>query len=245
MTRLAQPARRGQPRAGLPRLPGARTRSRRRRAGRSPPTSTSTRSPGARARCARPSPRKFERLYGVPVDPEREITVTCGSTEAMIATLLAVLDPGDEVIVFEPFYENYGPDAILSGRDAALRDAAAARLDASTRTSCGAPSRRRRARSSSTRPTTRPARCSRATSCETIAELCLRARRARHHRRDLRAHPLRRRRARPDGDAARHGRAHDHDQRAEQDLQRHRLARGLGHRAAGAHRARSARSTTS
>jgi len=57
---------------------------------------------------------KFTRLYGVPVDPEREITVTCGSTEAMIATLLAVLDPGDEVVVFEPFYENYGPDAILS-----------------------------------------------------------------------------------------------------------------------------------
>ena len=59
--------------------------------------------------------RKFERLYGVAVDPEREITVTCGSTEAMIATLLAVLDPGDEVVSFEPFYENYGPDAILSG----------------------------------------------------------------------------------------------------------------------------------
>jgi aminotransferase len=58
---------------------------------------------------------KFARLYGVPVDPEREITVTCGSTEAMIAVLLAVLDPADEVVVFEPFYENYGPDAVLSG----------------------------------------------------------------------------------------------------------------------------------
>jgi aminotransferase len=58
--------------------------------------------------------RKFERLYGVPVDPERQVTVTCGSTEAMIAALLAVLDPGDEIVVFEPFYENYGPDAILS-----------------------------------------------------------------------------------------------------------------------------------
>ena len=46
---------------------------------------------------------KFERNYGVPVDPEREVTVTCGSTEAMIATFLAVLDPGDEVVVFEPF----------------------------------------------------------------------------------------------------------------------------------------------
>jgi aspartate/methionine/tyrosine aminotransferase len=58
---------------------------------------------------------KFTRLYGVPVDPERDVTVTCGSTEAMIAALLAVLDPGDEVVIFEPFYENYGPDAILSG----------------------------------------------------------------------------------------------------------------------------------
>ena len=58
---------------------------------------------------------KFEALYGVPVDPEREITVTCGSTEAIVASLLAILDPGDEAVVFEPFYENYGPDAILSG----------------------------------------------------------------------------------------------------------------------------------
>jgi aminotransferase len=58
---------------------------------------------------------KFERLYGVPVDPDRQVTVTCGSTEAMIATLMATLDAGDEIISFEPFYENYGPDAILSG----------------------------------------------------------------------------------------------------------------------------------
>jgi len=49
------------------------------------------------------------------VDPETEITVCCGSTEAMISTLLAVSNPGDEVIIFEPFYENYGPDAVLSG----------------------------------------------------------------------------------------------------------------------------------
>lgn len=51
---------------------------------------------------------------GLEIDPDREVVVTCGSTEAMIATMLAVIDPGDEVIVFEPFYENYGPDAILS-----------------------------------------------------------------------------------------------------------------------------------
>ena len=58
---------------------------------------------------------KTERFYGLQYDPEREVTVTCGSTEAMIATLLALVNPGEEVIVFEPFYENYGPDAILSG----------------------------------------------------------------------------------------------------------------------------------
>jgi aspartate/methionine/tyrosine aminotransferase len=57
---------------------------------------------------------KYRDLYQLDVEPDREITVTCGATEAMIATLLAVVNPGDEVIVFEPFYENYGPDTILS-----------------------------------------------------------------------------------------------------------------------------------
>ncbi len=57
---------------------------------------------------------RYRAAYGLDLDPERHFTVTCGSTEAMIATMLAVVDPGDEVIVFEPFYENYGPDAILS-----------------------------------------------------------------------------------------------------------------------------------
>ena len=58
--------------------------------------------------------RKYRRWYGMEVDSEREITVTCGATEAMASVMLAVVDPGDEVIVLEPFYENYGPDAILS-----------------------------------------------------------------------------------------------------------------------------------
>ena len=59
--------------------------------------------------------REFTRRHGVPVDADAQVTVCCGSTEAMITTLLASVDPGDEVVVFEPFYENYGPDAILSG----------------------------------------------------------------------------------------------------------------------------------
>jgi aminotransferase len=58
---------------------------------------------------------RTEARYGHRPDPEREITVACGATEAMMAALLALVDPGDEVVVFEPFYENYGPDAILSG----------------------------------------------------------------------------------------------------------------------------------
>jgi aspartate/methionine/tyrosine aminotransferase len=58
---------------------------------------------------------KYRALYGMAVDAERHVTVCCGSTETMLATLLAVLNPGDEVIVFEPFYENYGPGCIIAG----------------------------------------------------------------------------------------------------------------------------------
>jgi len=58
---------------------------------------------------------KFQRWQGITIDPEREITVCCGSTEAMMSSMMAIINPGDEVVVFEPFYENYGPDAILSG----------------------------------------------------------------------------------------------------------------------------------
>jgi aspartate/methionine/tyrosine aminotransferase len=58
---------------------------------------------------------KYRRFYGMDVDPERHVTVCCGSTETMLSTLLAVLDPGDEVIVFEPFYENYGPGCVIAG----------------------------------------------------------------------------------------------------------------------------------
>ncbi len=57
---------------------------------------------------------KYRRWYDLAVDPDRHITVTCGATEAMAAVFLALIDPGDEVIVFEPWYENYGPDAILA-----------------------------------------------------------------------------------------------------------------------------------
>ncbi len=57
---------------------------------------------------------KYRTAYGMDVDPDRHVTVTCGATEAMAAVVLATVDPDDEVLVLEPFYENYGPDAILA-----------------------------------------------------------------------------------------------------------------------------------
>jgi len=59
--------------------------------------------------------KKVMAYNGIEADPEKNITVTCGATEAMISSLMAIINPGDEVIIFEPFYENYGPDSILSG----------------------------------------------------------------------------------------------------------------------------------
>ena len=57
---------------------------------------------------------KYRRFYGMEIHPDRNVTVCCGSTETMLATLMAVLNPGDEVVIFEPFYENYGPGCIMS-----------------------------------------------------------------------------------------------------------------------------------
>lgn len=60
---------------------------------------------------------KQEHFYGMKVDPDREIVVTCGSTEAMMAAMMSVCNPGDKVVIFSPFYENYGADTILSGAE--------------------------------------------------------------------------------------------------------------------------------
>ena len=60
---------------------------------------------------------KYRRFYGMDVEADRHVTVCCGSTETMLATLLAVLNPGDQVIIFEPFYENYGPGCIIAGAE--------------------------------------------------------------------------------------------------------------------------------
>src|SRR4029077_1358667 len=60
---------------------------------------------------------KYRKFYGMEIEADRHVTVCCGSTETMLATLLAVLNPGDEVIIFEPFYEKYGPGCIIAGAE--------------------------------------------------------------------------------------------------------------------------------
>ena len=73
-------------------------------------TTTSTPSRGGQRTSATALAERVKQYNGMDFDPETEITVTCGSTEAMMASMLAIIQPGDEVIVPEPFYENYGPD---------------------------------------------------------------------------------------------------------------------------------------
>ena len=174
---------------------------------------------------------QYERLYGMRVDPEREICVTCGSTEAMIAAMLGLVDPGDEIVVFEPFYENYGPDAVIAGAvprlvtlhppdwtfdEAELRAAFSDRTRAIVVNSPNNPTGKVFSRE----------------ELSLIAELCVTHDVDRHHRRDLRAPDLRRRGARADRDHPRHGGSHRHDQRAVEDVLGHRLAGGLGDRVA-------------
>ena len=105
--------------------------------------------------------KKTKWYLGLDVDPETELTVTCGSTEGMIAAMMATVDPGEEVVVFEPFYENYAPDAILS--DATPRYVPLRRLTGVLiARSCVRFSTPRHKRSFSAIQTIRPARFSRA-----------------------------------------------------------------------------------
>ena len=128
----------------------------------------------------------------------------------MISTLLALVDPGDEVIVFEPFYENYGPDTILAdARPVYVPLEPGQPLDLDRLAAAFSP--RTRAIIVNT-PSNPSGRVLTRAELDAIAALCIAARRARRHRRDLRAHPLRRR-ARADRHAAGHARAHGHDQR--------------------------------
>jgi hypothetical protein len=107
--------------------------------------------------------RKYHAWYGMAVDPDAEVTVTCGATEAMIARLMALIDPGDEVIVFEPFYENYGPDChpLPTPRRCSCRSCPGRH---STSTAWPGRSARAPGQSSSTHRPTRAAGCSPARS---------------------------------------------------------------------------------
>ena len=173
--------------------------------------------------------RFFDGATACKVD-ETQVTVCCGSTEAMLSTLLAVLDPGDEVVIFEPYYENYGPDSIISGavpRFVRLREPDwtfdHAELEAAF-------NNRTRAIIINT-PNNPTGKVFTQGGAADHRQALPEVGRARDHRRDLRAHHLRRPQARADGVDRRHGRPHRDDQRAVEDLQRHGMARGLGDRA--------------
>ena len=146
----------------------------------------------------------FTRRYGPRVAAD-QVTVCCGSTEAMIATLLAVIDPGDEVVVFEPFYENYGPDAILSGampRFVTLREPDWAFDPRGARRGLQQPDpghHHQHAEQSDRQGL-------HARGAEVDRGALPQVGRDRDHGRDLRAHHLRRARTRPDGHHRRHGR---------------------------------------
>lgn len=115
---------------------------------------------------------KYETLYGMGLDPEREITVTCGATEAMAAVMLALIDPGDEVVILEPFYENYGPDAVLcAARPLFLTlDAPAYRLDRDALAAAITPRTRAIAINSPNNPT---GRVFDRTELQAVADLCI------------------------------------------------------------------------
>ena len=169
-----------------------------------------------------------QRFYGL--ERPEDVQVTMGATEAITAAILGLVEPGEEVLAFDPTYDSYGAAAKMTGARLVPvplhppewrfdPDELRAAITPRTRAIL------------STRRTTRPAGCSAARSCETIADVVHRARPDRDHRRGLRAPRLRRARAHPAGDAARHGRAHADDLLARQDVQRHRLEGRLGDRA--------------
>ncbi len=177
---------------------------------------------------------KFARTQGITVDPEREITVCCGSTEAMMSSMMAIINPGDEIVVFEPFYENYGPDAILSGatpRFVKLRPPDWT-FDERELAAAFGPHTKAIILNTPNNPT---GKVFTRAELEFIRDLCVRWN-AYCITDEIYEHiHLRRRRAHHHGPPRRHARPHHRHQRHVQNLQRHRLARRLGHRPAGNH----------
>ena len=224
-----EPVRRRQPRPGHAELPAARRRSSTRRIaaldGDFHQYAITWGAPRLRRRHRRQVPA---RSTAWTVDPERHVTVCCGSTETMLATLLAVLNPGDEVIIFEPFYENYGPGLHHLGRGADLGAAGAAGLLVRSRPPGAGRSRRARGPSSSTAPTIRRARSSRGRSCRRSPTcacehdlLAITDEIYEHIVYDGLGHT-------PIATLPGHGRAHDHDLRDVEVVLGHGLAGRLG-----------------
>ena len=177
------------------------------------------------------------------IDPETQVTVTCGATEGMIAAMLGLLDPGDEVIVFEPFYENYGPDAILSGaipRYVTLHEPDWS-IDPDELRAAFAPRTRGIVVNSPHNPT---GKVFTRDGARAHRRALPRVRRHRLHRRHLRAHRVRGR-AHPARDPARDGRADGLDPLDVEDVLGHRLADRLDDRARRTCRSASGASTTS
>ena len=177
------------------------------------------------------------------IDPETQVTVTCGATEAMIAAMLGLLDPGDEIVVFEPYYENYGPDAILAGavpRYVTLHEPDWS-IDPDELRAAFGPRTRAIVVNSPHNPTGKVYTPRRARADRRPVH---RVRRTRLHRRHLRAHRLRGR-AHPARDAARDGRADRLDPLDVEVVLGDRLADRLDDRAAGPVASGSGASTTS
>ncbi len=174
---------------------------------------------------------KVARTYpGWEPDPHTEIVVTCGATEGMAATHIGLLDAGDEVVIFEPWYEEYGPHSIITGTTpklVTLREPDWTFDEAELRAAFG-PRTRAVILNTPHNPT---GKMFDANELALISELCNQWDCYRDLRRDLRAHPLPRpRRPHPAGTRPRPRGPHGHAERHVEDLRRHRLAGGLGHR---------------
>ncbi len=168
--------------------------------------------------------------YGLSFDPDREITVTCGVTEAMSVIFMSLLDPGDEVIVIEPFHEGYLPQIKFAGGMPRLCAPGGAGLSAGRRAREGGHHSAHQGHhpeysAQSHGPGVYPRGAGRC--CGAMPGVRSRG----HHRRDLRPHHLRRAEAHPHRDAAGHGGADDHRRGIRQDLRRNGLAAGLRVRA--------------
>ena len=176
----------------------------------SAPATTSTRRGRASPSCATAIAEHQQRFYGLEHDPDTEVLVTAGATEAIAASMLALCEPGDEVVMFEPYYDSYAASIAMAGAERRVVAAPTARTTGSTRPTSRPPSRRRRGLLLLNSPHNPTGKVFSPDELDVIAGALRRARPDRRHRRGVRA-PRVRRRARPARDAARDARPHGDD----------------------------------